>query len=62
MTTKYVSENEFDEFLKDNPLAIPNGFKLVGSMEQTKWAVNGEVVAVQSRDGFGFLYEIKFDN
>lgn len=52
------SEEEFKSFLKKNPLAIPDGFKMLGSALQTKYILNEKVIAIKTTDGFGSQYEI----
>ena len=60
MTT--VCKDEFLAFLKRHPLAIPDGFKAVGSYIQTKW-MEGEVeVARESKDGFGTIFEVRYEH
>lgn len=58
MTLKTVTENEFQEFLDAHPLAVPDGFKLVGAMTQSKWLESGIEVARRSDDSFGIVYEV----
>jgi hypothetical protein len=59
MSKLYVSTRaEYDSFLLAHPLAIPDGFKVVGSQTQTKWLEGGQEVARISNDGFGVTYEI----
>ena len=53
-----VDERTFDKCLAGRPLAIPNGFKLNGSMLQTSWLEQGKVIAKRSEDGFGVIYEV----
>lgn len=55
---KGCDESEFNAHLAKYPLAIPDGFKPVGSMTQTKFILNGQIIAMQSQDGFGTQYEI----
>ena len=55
-----VGKEEFLAFISRHPLAIPDGFKLVGAYQQTKWIENGLEVARQSLDGFGTIYEVDF--
>jgi hypothetical protein len=57
MTT--VSEKEFSEFLNRRPLAIADGFKVLGSYLQTRWFENGEEVARRSQDSFGSIHEVE---
>ncbi len=57
-----VSEEEFEAFLKKHPLAIPDGFRIVGGMTQTSYIENGVEVARFSRDGFGPTWEVDLDS
>lgn len=53
-----VNADEFNKFVKDHDL-IPNGFNIVGSMQQTNWydSLKRER-ARMSIDGFGTIYEV----
>lgn len=60
-----VSKAEFDAVLTANPLATPDGFRLVGGTAQTRYHLDrptGRVEAARaSRDGFGPQYEVAAD-
>lgn len=55
-----ATEEEFNQFLKDNPLAVPDGFAINGSYIQTTWVhiETREPLARESSDSQGILYDI----
>lgn len=55
---KQVTKEEFDRFLRDHPLATPDGFKINGGFVQTKWIQSGKEIARDSADSQGHIYEI----
>jgi hypothetical protein len=45
-----ATKEEFDSVLAENPLAIPDGFRVVGGYTQSRWLLNGEEIARDSGD------------
>ena len=56
---KPATKNEFDQMLTAHPLAVPDGFRIVGSLTQSRWMENGVEIARDSWDSHGHLYDIK---
>lgn len=55
---KPATKEEFDATLAANPLAVPDGFRIVGGLTQSRWMLGGKEIARDSWDSQGHLYDI----
>jgi hypothetical protein len=53
-----VTKKEFEAFLAQRPLAVPDGFRVVGGYTQSRYIENDTEVARTSTDSRGTVYEI----
>jgi hypothetical protein len=58
MNLRPATKDEFDAFIASHPLAVPDGFRINGSLTQTNYIERGVVVARRSWDSQGELYDI----
>jgi hypothetical protein len=55
---KPATKEEFDAILAAHPLAVPDGFRIVGGLTQSRWIENGKEIARDSWDSQGHLYNV----
>lgn len=57
-----ATKAEFDAAIAAHPLAVPDGFRLVGDLMQSRWLEDGKEIARDSWDSGGHLYDITEDS
>lgn len=58
MSLAAATKPAFDEFLSRHPMAVPDGFRIVGGFVQSRWMLDGEEIARESTDSGGTIFEI----